>query len=100
MDEYDRGDIPTRTFAATVASVATDPTNLTLYVTTPAGVTTTYTWVSGGGANTITRTGAGAFEKDIAATQSGTWRLKWVATGTAAGAALDEFFVRSDDFPV
>jgi hypothetical protein len=98
MEKFDRGDVLTRTYTSTVGGVATDPTNLTLYVTPPDGILETYTWVSGG-VNTITRTGAGAFERDIPATQIGTWKLRWVATGTAAGAEVDAFIVRSDGFP-
>jgi hypothetical protein len=101
-DVYDKGDIVTRTFSAKVGAVLTDPTALTLYVMHPrtafaSGTVDTYTWPTG--TALITRTGVGLFEIDIPGTEPGTWELKWVPTGAAAGTELDWFYVAPDNFP-
>jgi hypothetical protein len=64
----------------TVSGDATDPTTISLAVTTPAGVPTTYTYA----AAQITRTGVGAYSKDIACSEAGTWSYVWTGTGTAS----------------
>lgn len=65
-----------------VAGVAADPTTISLVITDPAGAATTYTYA----AAQITRTGTGAYTKDIAcaSTPGGTWQYVWVGTGAAA----------------
>jgi hypothetical protein len=68
----------THTF--TVAGANTDPTTISLAVTTPAGVTTTYTYA----AAEITRTAAGIYTKTITTTAAGTWMYVWTGTGPAA----------------
>lgn len=64
----------------TVSGVATDPTTVTLAVTTPTGTTGTYTYA----ATQITRTGTGVYTKDIACSEAGTWAFVWTGTGTAS----------------
>lgn len=68
----------TNTFSA--SGTATDPTTVSLTITTPAGVPTTYTYA----AAQITRTGTGAYSKDIACSESGTWQYVWTGTGTVS----------------
>lgn len=77
----------TNTF--TVAGVATDPTLVSLAVTTPAGTMTTYTYA----AAEITKTGTGVYTKTITATAAGTWTYVWVGTGAAADIAPGWFAV-------
>jgi len=69
-----------------VDDVATDPTTATLVVTDPDGNATTYTWAGG----TVTRTGTGAFTKDVScsSTTTGTWQGVWIGTGTATDTAV------------
>jgi hypothetical protein len=69
----------TNTFA--VAGVATDPTAVTLDVTSPSGTTTTYNWPTPA---TITRTSAGVFTKDIACIEDGEWQAVWTGTTAAS----------------
>lgn len=66
-----------------VNGTATDPTTVTLAITTPTGTTTTYTYSLG----EITRTGTGAYTKDIPCTEVGTWSYKW--TGTTAASDVE-----------
>lgn len=62
-----------------VDSVATDPTTISLTVTTPSQSSTTYTYA----ASQITRTGTGAYYKNVTCNEAGTWTYKWVGTGAA-----------------
>lgn len=70
----------TNTFA--VDDVDADPTTVSLIVTPPGGVATTYTYA----AAEITRTAAGIYTKDISCTSvvPGVWNAVWVGTGSAA----------------
>lgn len=77
----------TNTF--TVAGVNTDPTTISLAVTTPAGVTTTYTYA----AAEITKTAVGIYTKTITATAAGTWVYVWTGTDVAADIAPGFFTV-------
>lgn len=63
-----------------VDSVATDPTTVSLIITTPAQVSTTYTYA----ASEITKTGTGVYTKSISCTEDGTWTYEWVGTGAAS----------------
>lgn len=72
-----------------VNSVATDPTTISLAVTTPAGTTTTYTYA----AAEITRTGTGVYTKDIACSEDGTWMAVWTGTGTASDVVVSTWKV-------
>jgi hypothetical protein len=65
-----------------VVGTPTDPTTISLIVTDPDGVATTYTHAGG----TVTKSGTGAYTKDVscASTVSGIWTAVWVGTGTAA----------------
>lgn len=72
-------ELATLTNTFSVSGVATDPTTVTLTITTPAGVATSYTY----GAAQITKTGTGVYTKDIACDAAGIWQWQWVGTGTA-----------------
>lgn len=64
-----------------VSGVATDPTAVTLVVTDPLGVATTYNYPT---PSTITRNGAGDYEKEIPCATAGTWAYVWTGTGAAS----------------
>ncbi len=74
----------------TVAGTATDPTAVTLDVTDPTGASNTYNWPVPA---TITRTGTGAFTKDIPCTAAGTWSYEWNGTGAASDVAAGTWTV-------
>jgi len=63
----------------TVDRTATDPTTISLVITDPDGDETTYTYAE----SEITRTGPGAYRKDITCDNDGTWTYEWVGTGAA-----------------
>lgn len=62
--------------------VATDPTTVSLMVTTPSQSSTTYTFAAG----EITKTSTGVYTKNITCSEDGTWSALWVGTGTASDA--------------
>src|SRR6266568_2996274 len=68
----------------TVGTTPTDPTALTLVITDPAQVVTTYNWP--GGPNILTRTGPGAFTQDVPCSSAadGIWQGVWTGTGAAS----------------
>lgn len=76
---YD-GDVATLTNTFAVSSTPTDPTTVSLAITTPSGTTTTYTYA----AAEITRTSAGVYTKSIASPEAGDWTFVWTGTGAAA----------------
>jgi hypothetical protein len=59
-----------------------DPTTVTLVVTSPTGVSTTYTYAG----TTITKLATGLYSKAVACPEAGTWQAQWTGTGTAAEA--------------
>lgn len=73
-------ELATLTNTFSVDGVATDPTAVTLAVTTPTGTTTTYTYSLA----EITRDSTGVYHKDIACTEAGTWSYVWTGTGAAS----------------
>lgn len=73
----------TNTFA--VAGVNTDPTAVTLDVTSPSGTTTQYTYPTPA---TITKTATGVYTKDVACTEDGEWQAVWTGTVAASDAQV------------
>jgi len=65
-----------------VSGTPTDPTAVTLVVTTPSGTATTYTYSLG----EITRTGTGVYTKDVSTvdTVRGVWTAVWAGTSAAS----------------
>lgn len=76
-----------------VSSVATDPTTVSLTVTSPANVVTTYTYAGA----LITRTSAGVFTKDIACDEDGEWQYVWTGTGAASDVVAGTWTVFETD---
>ncbi|HEU4543468.1 MAG TPA: hypothetical protein VFR23_20215 [Jiangellaceae bacterium] len=73
-------ELATLTNTFSVSGTPTDPTTVSLTVTTPAGVATTYTYALA----EITKSGTGVYTKDIACTADGTWQYVWTGTGAAS----------------
>lgn len=73
-----------------VDDVLTDPDTIALAVTTPEGVTTTYTFALG----QITRLSAGVYRKNVPVAEAGDWTYVWTGTGAAADVADGYFTVR------
>jgi len=72
-------EVATLTNTFTVAGVPTDPTTVSLTITTPAGVATTYTFAGG----TVTKLSTGVYTKDVTCTEDGIWQYVWTGTGPA-----------------
>lgn len=72
-----------------VGTTPTDPGTVSLAVTTPAGVTTTYTFA----AAQITKTSTGVYTKTLTPDAAGTWVYVWTGTGPAADIAPGFFVV-------
>jgi hypothetical protein len=87
-------ELATLTNTFQVASVNTDPTTITLVVTDPLGVATTYTYAGG----TVTRTSAGVYTKDISCATVGTWSYVWTGTGSASDVVGGTWTVTSTEF--
>lgn len=66
-----------------VDGTPTDPTTVSLAVTTPSGTTTTYTYA----AAEITRNSSGDYQKLIACSEDGDWLAVWTAAGDAVDVA-------------
>jgi hypothetical protein len=74
-----------------VDGVATDPGAVTLVVTAPDGTATTYTYTGGD----LTRTGAGAYTKDVPVPLDKLWSYVWIGTTPAADVVAGSWEVRS-----
>jgi len=88
---YDIGDIVRVSSAFTQSGVAVDPTTVSLIVLAPDRTATTYTV----GEGTVLKDSAGNYHVDVPATQTGTYRYRWVSTGTGAAAEEGFFEVRT-----
>lgn len=74
----------------TVNAVLTDPTTVTLAVTTPAGSATTYTY---GTDAALVRDGLGSYYLNQTASSLGLWQYVWTGTGTAQSVKESYFTV-------
>jgi len=88
---YDIGDTVRMSVAFAVSGVATDPTTVTLSVKPPSGTVTSYTYAAG----TVTKSGTGAYYKDVTVSETGTWYYNFVGTGTVATAVESTFIVKT-----
>jgi hypothetical protein len=73
-------ELATLTNTFKVGVTPTDPTTVTLTITTPSQVSTPYTYA----ASQITKSSTGVYTKDIACTEAGEWTFEWVGTGAAS----------------
>ena len=86
---YDIGDAPRFSATFEVDGVATNPTATLFKFKTPAGTETTYTH---GVDVELVRDSTGQFHVDFALDTAGVWHVRWVGTGSAAGA--EEYSVK------
>lgn len=83
-------ELATLTNTFSVNGVATDPTTVTLVVTSPSGVDTTTTDAG------LTHTpGTGLYSLDVACTEPGVWQYVWTGTGTASDVTAGTWTVLS-----
>lgn len=87
---YDVGDVAVLTSTWRVSGTLTTPTTRVLTVVSPAGVTST---------PSITVASTGVLTAEVSITEAGTWRYRWVGTGSAAGAEEGRIFVREQQVP-
>lgn len=88
------GDVAKVSVTFTVDTVATDPATIELSVMKPDGTTTTYSYAG----STVTKSGTGAFYKNVALDQEGTWYWRWKGTGNATAADEGEIAVKTSVF--
>ncbi len=86
----DNSELATLTNTFKVNGVATDPTTVSLIITDPTGVITTYTY----GAAQITRTGTGVYTKDVSCSLAGDWNYQWTGTGAASDSTIGTWTVQ------
>ncbi len=85
VSEYDIGDTAVITATFQVAGVNTSPTTVVGSVRSPAGVVTT---------PAVTAGAAGVYTLPVDVTESGTWTVRVVGTGTAKAAEETTFIAR------
>lgn len=83
-------ELATLTNTFTVAGVPTDPTAVSLVVTDPTQVATTYTYA----AAQIVKTAVGIYAKDIPCSIAGTWTYEWIGTVLASDVAAGTWEVQ------
>lgn len=88
---YDKGDLVRITGTFTVASVATDPTTITLKVKDPSGNVDTYTYAL----SQVTKSSTGVYYKDISLDEAGYWYYQWTGTGAVESVDEDYLVVRT-----
>jgi hypothetical protein len=92
MNAYDKGDVVRLSAAFTTASVAVDPTTVSLVYQKPRTSQVTLTYAGGG----VTKDSTGNYHVDLTTDVAGTWVYRWVSTGTGAAAETGRFVVRSN----
>ena len=90
MNEYNYGATVTLRCDFKVNDVLTDPTTATLTVTTPSGVSTSYTYA----AATVTKDAVGQYSKALASSEPGEWVYTFTGTGTCAAVGTGRFSLR------
>ena len=86
---YDKGDLVRLTATFTVSGAVTDPTTVTLYIRSGAGVLTTLVY----GSSSITKVSVGVYRYDYSAATAGDVSFRWAGTTPAQSADQDSFFV-------
>lgn len=89
---YDIGDLARLTATFTMDGAAVDPSTVSLIVKAPDGTLTTKVY---GTDAELERTATGVYRMDLTITQAGTYRYRWVSTGTGKAAEEGQFDVRS-----
>ncbi len=88
---YSVGQVVRCSTTITVGGTNTDPSTLALTYRDPTGAETTVTYAN----SQIVKDAVGQYHYDIAVNYAGTYQLRWVGTGTAAGAQQDSFVVQN-----
>lgn len=86
---YDKGDLVRLTATFTVNDAVTDPTTVTLYIRSGAGVLTTLVY----GSSSITKVSVGVYRYDYSASTAGDVSFRWAGTTPAQASDQDTFFV-------
>jgi hypothetical protein len=89
---YDKGDLIRLTGNFTVATVATDPTVVTLIIRLGDGTITKLTY----GSSSITKVSVGVYRYDYSATKVGDVYFSWIGTAPAQAVEQGSFFVKDD----
>lgn len=92
-EAYDIGDLRRLTVALTdIGGAAADPTELTLTIRTPDGVSTVYSLSES--PSTIQKSSTGNYYIDYPMAQAGRHSGHWKATGALVAADMFDFYVR------
>jgi hypothetical protein len=86
-------ELATLTNTFSVNGTPTDPTTVSLTITTPSGTATTYTYAAG----QITKSATGVYTKDVACSENGLWIYVWTGTGTASDVVAGTWQVFTTD---
>lgn len=89
---YDKGDLIRLTGNFFVATVATDPTVVSLVLRFGDGTITQYVF----GASSIVKDSVGVYRFDYSATKVGDVYFAWVGTAPAQASEQGSFFVKDD----
>ncbi len=88
---YSVGQIIRLSVAITQSGSGVDPAALSLIIKDPTGTETTFTYASA----QIQKDSTGNYHYDVTASYAGTYQLRWLGTGSAAGAQQDSFIVQA-----
>lgn len=92
---YDVGDLVRVSAVFTDSTGANvDPATVKVTYETPAGVSTTLTYLVD---VALVRDSAGHYHADIDANAAGTWRYRWFSTGAGQAAGETAFHVRASE---
>jgi uncharacterized protein YfaS (alpha-2-macroglobulin family) len=90
MATYDKGDyIRISAIWRNDASVAVDPSTITLKIFGPSGQITQYTYAEG----YVVKDSVGNFHYDFLPTERGNYTYRWEGTGNAIAAGQSSFFI-------
>ena len=96
ISNYDVGDLVRVTGTLTDADgTATDATQITFKIKTPAGTTTSYVY---GVDAEVVKSATGIYYTDVSVTSPGHWHYRVISTGTGQAAADGVFFARTNEF--
>lgn len=79
-------------FMNALTGIYVDPSNITLYLLDPAGITTSFAYTTAPG-SPIIRDSLGHFHFTTTPGKSGTWTYKWQTTGSLVSTSPDTAFV-------
>lgn len=90
MPDYVVGDLIRVSVAFMVDDKPTDPAIVRLKWKNPAGVITTWTYLTD---SQVVKDSVGQYRANLDVTTNGTWSFRWEGTGTAQAAGQDSFVV-------